>query len=178
MRHIILIASVIFTTPVFAQQAQQAQQEQQAALARSVLNALQPASISQNREYCGYIGVDATGALVATRAKKGRTDSCLADAPPQDFNITASYHTHAGFEPDFDSEVPSLDDMLADWDEGIDGYVATPGGRLWFVDSLKMQARELCTRACLEADPEFRPGVFGKVRSSYTVKQLRRREAM
>jgi Domain of unknown function (DUF4329) len=172
MRHFILFATALFTTPVFAQQAQEV------ALAKSVLNALQPASIRQNREYCGYIGVDATGALVATRARRGNTDSCLADEPPQDLNIIASYHTHAGFEPDFDSEVPSLDDMLADRDEGIDGYVATPGGRLWFVDTLKMQARELCARPCLAADPDFSPGVFGKVRSSYTVKQLRRREEM
>jgi uncharacterized protein DUF4329 len=172
MRLFILYASVVFATPVFAQQAQEV------ALAKSVLNALQPASISQNREYCGYIGIDLTGALVATRANKGRTDSCLADEPPLDLDIIASYHTHAGFEPDFDSEVPSLDDMLADRDEGIDGYVATPGGRLWFVDTLEMQVLELCGRACLDSDPDFRPGIFGRVRSSYTVKQLSRREEM
>lgn len=107
----------------------------EAALARSVLSDLQAQSFVLNREFCGYIGLDSAGILIASAATQGTLDSCLADDPPEIAVITASYHTHGAYSPDYINEVPSVDDFEADEAEGIDGYVATPGGRLWYIDT-------------------------------------------
>lgn len=134
----------------------QAQPRDEAALARQVLDALQPRSISEKREYCGYIGRDRNSHLVATPATAGDLTSCLADEPPPDLRITASYHTHGNYDPDQDSELPSYDDVLGDRDEGINGYLSTPGGRLWFIDGERGMATQVCSIGCLTADPRFR----------------------
>ena len=99
-------------------------------LVRAVLAQLQPISIAENVEYCGYIGFDDEGTLTATKATQGDTGSCLADEPDDLAVIVASYHTHGGYSSDYFNEVPSADDIEGDEAEGIDGYVATPGGRL------------------------------------------------
>ncbi len=146
-----------------------------AALAKTTLNALQQTSQSSNREYCGYIGL-VNGALKATKAKRGKTESCFAKAPPYNMDLIASYHTHAGFDPDIDSEVPSVDDMFADEEEGVDGFVATPGGRLWYIDSRKMIAKQVCGIGCLHQDPKFKPNVSGQIKTRYTIDELIDRE--
>ena len=99
-------------------------------LALRTLDALQHTSIAENREYCGYLGVDASGQVAATPAVPGTVDSCLPVDPPAAFEIYASYHTHGAYSPDEDSEVPSYEDLQGDIEEGVDGYIATPG-QLW-----------------------------------------------
>ena len=76
-----------------------------------------------------------SGKLAATGPKRGRRDSCEPDEPPEDFEILASYHTHGDDTQEADTEVPSLEDLAGDIEEGIDGYIATPGGRLWLNDA-------------------------------------------
>lgn len=145
------------------------------ALAKTTLNAVQAKSQATNREYCGYIGT-IDGVLVATPAKRGRLDSCKPKRPPRRMEVIASYHTHAGFDDEVDSEVPSVDDMFADEEEGINGFVATPGGRLWFIDSRKMIAKQLCGIGCLLKDATFKPRIYGPVKNRYTIDQLIDRE--
>ena len=41
--------------------------------------------------------------------------------------VMASFHTHACYDPDADSEVPSVEDLAGDIDESVNGYVATLG---------------------------------------------------
>jgi len=147
-----LVAAVVMTLPALAL----GQTRALAALATATLEALQPRSIAERREYCGYLGRTPGGQWVATPATKGDLSSCLADEPPADLELFASYHSHGNYDPDHDSEVPSSDDMLGDREEGVDGFISTPGGRLWFIDSDRRIATQVCSIGCLTQDPRFR----------------------
>lgn len=143
---------------------------------RQVFAQIQPISTARNREYCGYLGFDGLGQLTTTAPVRGRKDECEPDAP-DDFDIVASWHTHAGFDEGAYSEVPSVTDFEADEDEGIDGYLATPGGRLWYIDTTDGVVSQVCGLGCLFQDPDFVPGVEGRIERSYTYEDLLRREA-
>jgi hypothetical protein len=146
------------------------------AAARAVLMELQPRSFSENREYCGYIGRMPDGTFMATEVTRGRRDSCLSRGDESRFvEVTASFHTHAGFDRDADSEVPSVDDMRGDMEEGVDGYVATPGGRFWYIDGARGVAVLICGLGCIGQDPDFVEGVGGEIASRYTFDALRAR---
>lgn len=153
-----------------------AQSHLETALAKEVLARAQAASISENREYCGYLGYGEDGQLVSTDATRGQRDECITDWP-DDIDVVASWHTHAGFDDGALSEVPSARDMEADEEEGIDGYVATPGGRLWYVDTTDMVTSQLCGLGCIRSDPAFVTGVEGEIATSYTYQELLQREA-
>lgn len=130
-------------------------------LIRSVFADLNPTSIEQNVEFCGYIGFTADGELAYSQPTRGDEGSCLSDDPTNLELITAPYHTHGGFSPDYSSELPSGTDMEGDEDEGIDGWVATPGGRLWYIDTTDMVTFQICGIGCLPSDPEFIAGDSG-----------------
>jgi hypothetical protein len=142
------------------------------ALIRSVFADLNPTSIEQNVEFCGYIGFTADGELAYSQPTRGDEGSCLSDDPTNLELITASYHTHGGFSPDYSSELPSGTDMEGDEDEGIDGWVATPGGRLWYIDTTDMVTFQICGIGCLPSDPEFIAGDSGIIEQSYSYDDL------
>ena len=144
--------------------------------AAAVLDTLQVRSIAENVEYCGCFGIDATGRLAATKAVRGSEDSCLPDVPPAGFEALASYHTHGAYSLESDSEVPSVDDMLSDLEEGVDGYVATPGGRLWLNIFDEELAVQLCGPGCVTADPNYRPCRAYLPDLEYTLDDLHTRE--
>jgi len=144
----------------------------QVKLVKSILAQINPISIRENVEYCGYIGIDYDGELMATGPTLGEEASCYADEPYELAVITASWHTHGGHSVDYYNEVPSIDDYEADEDEGIDGYVATPGGRLWYIDTTDGVMSQLCGIGCLPMDPGFRRGDNGKIAESYTYDEL------
>lgn len=140
--------------------------------AKTTLEALQSLSFEKNREYCGYIGLDAAETYIATRPKKGRKGSCRPKRTAKDVRVLASYHTHGAFYEDYDSETPSSDDLLADIDEGIDGYVATPGGRVWFLSKDAKTATLLCGEDCITADPNYDPKDRPNIKPQYTLPEL------
>ena len=141
-----------------------------AGLARVVLDALQPRSIAEGREYCGYIYRRDAATLAATPPRRGGATSC--DLRGREARTLASYHTHGAAAPDYDNEVPSSTDLATDIAFGTDGYIATPAGRLWHVDHRARRAWLLCT-GCLVADPAATPGTVAPV---YTLAQLLARE--
>lgn len=147
------------------------------AFAKSVLNELQEKSFVQDREFCGFIGLDEDGNYAATKAVRGEEDGCQPEEPDMQFDILASYHTHAAFSEGFDSERPSTIDLEADVEERIDGYISTPGGRLWFNDAVAQEARLLCGRSCLISDARYEPFDEVPLRSVYNLVQLRLRDA-
>ncbi len=149
-----------------------AQPADEQSLVMSVFAALQPVSIRENVEYCGYVGFDAAGVLIASPPARGDEASCLSDDPQYITVITASYHTHGAFAPDYFNEVPSGDDMEGDEEEGIDGWVATPGGRLWYIDTTDMVTFQVCGLGCLPSDPGFVAGDMGTIADSYTYDDL------
>ncbi|MFN3226486.1 MAG: DUF4329 domain-containing protein [Hyphomicrobiales bacterium] len=161
----VLMAGI--AAPVLAQTAEEL------ALVKQVFDDLQQRSFARNAEYCGYVGYDRDDNLVASEITPGDLSGCTPDWP-EDFEIepVASFHTHGGYDPDSWSEIPSVDDMLADEEEGVDGWVATPGGRLWFLDTTEMTARQMCGLGCLRQDPAFQPETRIIVDEFYTLEEL------
>lgn len=145
------------------------------AFARSFLNAIQPASIADRVEYCGYFYVEADGSVAATPPLKGTFATCNMPAPRQDDTIFASYHTHGAFGRNYDNEVPSVTDLRSDFDFRVDGYVSTPGGRVWHVDYGTRTTRQICGLSCVYTDPNFQPVDEASVRQSYTIQTLAQR---
>lgn len=150
----------------------QAQNAEEIDFAKLTLDKLQARSIQQNREYCGYIGLNTIGRFQASKPRKGRKGSCRPDTPNEDFRILASYHTHAAFSVKYDSELPSTDDLLSDIDEGIDGYVATPGGRVWYTNSLNEKAVLLCSEKCITSDSNYDPQDAPMIEYEYSLETL------
>ena len=143
------------------------------AFAKLILDDLQPVSIAESREYCGYIYQTDDGGLAATPIMRGGEDFC--DLPDPDDSTLASFHTHGGFSAKYDNEVPSLDDVAGDFDAMIDGYVGTPAGRVWLIDYEAQIARQLCNQLCITADPNDDPEDAGFIPQSFTLPQLRAR---
>ena len=143
--------------------------------ARSFLNGLQARSIAERREYCGYFFLDGNGRLQGTPPRRGRLASCEMPEPLAGQGIIASYHTHGAFDVGFDNEVPSVIDLTSDFDYGIDGYVSTPGGRVWLVDFQTQSTRQICGLRCVTSDTGFRPVGEANIQPSYTLQALQRR---
>ena len=167
-----LAAIATALTPFMVPAAAWAQSAEELALAKGIFAQLNPRSIADNVEYCGYIGRDSQGNLVFSQPTRGTNDSCLADDPTNIDVITMSYHTHAAFSTDYNSELPSGADMEGDEDEGIDGWVGTPGGRLWYIDTTDMITRQICGIGCIPSDPNFIQGDSGIIEQSYSYNEL------
>ena len=154
-----------------------AQDASELAVARGVLLQLQPRSFAENLEYCGYVGRLPDGRLAATEVSRGDAWGCTSRADERRFvQIVASFHTHAGFDRAALSEVPSSTDMQGDMQERVNGYVATPGGRLWYIDYQRAVTTQVCGLGCMGQDPGFVPGMSGPIAQSYTLQQLMARE--
>lgn len=150
-----------------------AQDADEVSFVKGLLAELQPPSFAENVEFCGIIGFDADGDLVASPISRGDESSCLVEDDGTVEVAVASFHTHAAFAPDYSSEFPSVDDVEGDEAEGIDGYVATPGGRFWYIDTAEdITISQICGVGCLPSDPNFVPGVDGKIEQSYTYDEL------
>lgn len=163
----LLILGLIGTTAA-------AQSAAETAFVKRLFVEIQHASFAAGREFCGTIGLTGDGALVASRPRRGRATSCRPRDAWTAEVIIASYHTHGAFDPRGDSEVPSPDDVWSDIEDGTDGWVATPGGRLWFIDGATGVSRQVCGLGCLPMDPAFRPGFMGPVPESFTLDALER----
>ncbi len=162
----IALALILAASPVSAQDGAEL------ALAKRVLAELNPISIRENREFCGYIGFDAAGRLTFSQPARGDLESCEPNDPDELKVIVASYHTHAAYAPDYYNELPSAEDVEGDEAEGIDGYVATPGGRLWYIDTGDMVISQICGIGCLPKDPDFVAGDLGIIAPSYEYDEL------
>lgn len=148
-----------------------AQDAEELRIARDILTELQPQSFEKKREYCGYIGYNAQGVMIASRPVSGTMDGCSAPFP-RDMAITASYHTHGDYDHRYFNEIPSDIDMEGDKKFYMNGYVATPGGRLWYIDTQIMVAHQICGISCLPVAKGFRKGGMGEVAERYTYDAL------
>lgn len=143
----------------------------------SFLNTIQARSIAERREYCGYFFVDQTGQLRATVARPGTFASCEMPVPRPGQGIYASYHTHGAYGRGFDNEVPSSIDLMSDFRFGLDGYVSTPGGRVWHVDNSTQSTRQICGLKCVISDPGFVPDTEAGMRQQFSLSDLQKRAA-
>lgn len=165
MRALYLIAAVLVPQAVTAQEAGLVD------LARQTLADLQVQSFLKRREYCGFLGYTATGTLVATPAQAGTRDQCTAEFPG-DVAAIASYHTHGAFDLGYFNEVPSETDVQSDAAFFMDGFVSTPGGRLWFVDGRSKAIHQICGMGCLPIAPGFVKGANGDIAQRYSFEEL------
>lgn len=170
------IVSVVFATAVTAQSDEDAEfLAYQHDLVTDILNEMQVRSIAENSEFCAYIGFEGeSDDLSLTEIVRGAPTSCTLPELSDTFLPTASIHTHAAFDPDQESEVPSIDDMIGDIEFGVDGYIATPGGRMWFLDTLEERAILLCGPYCLLSDPAHDEAWYEGIRDSFTLPELYR----
>lgn len=150
----------------------QAQTAEEIAFAKAHLDQVQEASLRRNREFCGLYAYDRNGKLVATPARRGRKASCRPRNPDPDLDVFASYHTHGAYDAAYENEVPSVDDVEGDMEEDTYGFIATPGGRLWFIDKDTGVSRQLCGIGCLLSDPDFEEDRMYPVKDSYTLDDL------
>jgi hypothetical protein len=146
------------------------------AFVSSLLAGLNRTSFAQNTEICGYMGRDPQGNLFTTLNAPGLEAECILPTPPANMTLLASYHTHGTYSPEYDSEFPTTTDMESDRAANIDGYISTPGGRLWHVDSDTMTVTELCGVGCLPMDPGYRPDEAGRITTHYTYAGLQQHE--
>lgn len=136
--------------------------EQLSGVAETALTKAQALSLRNNREYCGYIAFDDRGQLRFTAPLKGEVESCEPPYVADEWELVASYHTHGAIdpdEPDFTFELPSSDDIRADIDEDIDGFLATPGGRFWFIDTIEEVVFQIGGIGYFRKDENFTPDV-------------------
>jgi RHS repeat-associated protein len=96
--------------------------------AGDAINFINPASISQNREYGGYIYKNANGSYVATTPIMGSPAGLSLGRPPA--GTTADYHTHGAFDPRYNNEHFSKQDLKGNAAMGINGYLGTPAGAI------------------------------------------------
>lgn len=76
---------------------------------------------------------------------------------------------------DADTEVPPVDDWQADIHENINGYIASPSGRVWFKDPTYKQSVMLLGPGSVVSDPNFRRCQNFAPRAQYTIPQLRQK---
>ncbi|OUD10222.1 hypothetical protein BVC71_01535 [Marivivens niveibacter] len=149
----ICFSLIAFANPVIGQTISPVAEEQ--AYIVKIFEKIQPRSFALNREICGYIGRNDAGRLVSSRLSTGSEAGCTLPHWPTKFDVIASFHTHSTYSPEYNSEVPSSTDMESDEASGIDGWIATPGGRLWYVDSSEMIAYQICGHHCVPQDPNY-----------------------
>ena len=64
---------------------------------------------------------------------------------------------------------------MGDFYFGIDGYVSTPGGRVWRVEPDVQAALLICGQGCVAVDPNYDFADDFGIRNRYTVAQLQAR---
>lgn len=152
-------------------------QEEVQAFARARLAEIQERSFAEGIELCGIIFERQGGTLGASPVREGNEDSCgIAYFDEPGMRPVASFHTHAGYDPAYDSEVPSILDLQSDAATGMDGYVATPGGRFWRVDARGPSAIRVCDAGCLPQDPAYLPCPGPTPAPRYSLAQLTARQ--
>ncbi|WP_372574943.1 DUF4329 domain-containing protein [Ruegeria jejuensis] len=137
---------------------------------------MQELSFETDLEYCGYLLRLPDGSLGFSQMVPGGHDGCTPELPQPGSTLLASMHTHGSYHPDVPAEFPTVIDIDSDRRERVNGFVATPGGRLWFIDSRAGRVTQLCGLNCLPQDPFFQPGDDGVIAQSYTRAELQQLE--
>lgn len=163
-----LLCTAVAAAPVQGDPAYTLPDPTQVDLVKDRLAPLQFLSFAAKYEYCGYLCRTPDGDLVFTEMVRGGHNGCTPEMPKNDLTRIASLHTHGAYDPTVPAEFPTVRDMESDRREGVTGYIATPGGRLWFIDSQAMTAVQLCGLGCLPQDPNFRAGDDGPIARMYT----------
>lgn len=127
---VVAVAAIASSGSSSSDSSTRSQAETDAAFA--VLNQVNPQSIRENREFGGWVYRNQDNTFGTSTPVRGEAASVTLPSPavstPAGSTVTASYHTHAAFDPRFDNENFSPQDIAADNSVGIGGYLGTPGG--------------------------------------------------
>lgn len=156
-------------------QGAKAQSTDETEFVTALLTNLNALSVEFNREVCGYVLRRPGGPLEASKVSWGTNASCASLQIPPGYEVVSSWHTHAAWAPGYDGEVPSTIDVEGDMRMGVNGWLSTPGGRLWFINGQTGDMHQVCGRDCLPSDPGFFPEEHGPVEKRYTLHALRTR---
>jgi|GEM_PF-3717515 len=116
-----------------------------AAMAMKALAEVQPRSLKDQVEYCGSV-ILRNGKLKVLGPAKGDFESCEPPQLGRTDSYLASFHTHGEFSWDSPTEIPSDEDFQGVKEEGVTGFIGTPGGRVWQLDPISGIASQ---RFCL-----------------------------
>jgi len=172
MRIFLMFCIALFTAPAAI-----AQSEAEAVLVQAMFRSVNAQSITYDREVCGHVLRSPAGRLEIGKVSWGGPASCAMTPPAAGYQVVSSWHTHAAWAEGYDNELPSLIDVEGDMALGIDGWLATPGGRLWFIDGQSGEIHQYCGPECLPADPNAQMDARGPVDKHYTLSELRARFA-
>ncbi len=172
MRAILALLACLLAAP-----AATAQSRAETQLVHAWLAEMNPRSIARGEEVCGFVLRAPSGDLRIGKPGWGGAVSCTMGQVPAGHVVVSSWHTHGAAMPGYDGEVPSTLDVETDMENGRNGWVATPGGRLWFINGETGFIYQVCGRGCLPADPGFVPEQYGPVAESFSLGALRRRFA-
>jgi hypothetical protein len=167
----LLPALLIALAPLLAAPAK-AQSADETAFVMALMRAMNQLSVRFDREVCGFVLRDARGVYSSTKVSWGGPASCASLPLLPGVTAVSSWHTHAAWAPGYDGEVPSTQDVEGDMRMGTNGWVATPGGRLWFVEGATGDLRQVCGRGCLPVDPGFVPEEHGPVPEALSLEGL------
>lgn len=148
------------------------------AYAKKTLSDIQGRSIRNNQEYCGVIFEDEEGSLQTSTIYPGGRAECTFDwGVPLGFHVVASFHSHGGADAEYASEIPSSLDLATDIDARIDGFVGTPGGRIWHNQWQAEATEQICGEGCLVQDSRYETlkrmtSNRGRIATRYTMDQL------
>jgi|GEM_PF-355533 len=137
------------------------------------LDSLQEKSFRENREYCGYIFEDGKGGYRAGKSREGTESGCGVGLKNTPYKVVASFHTHGAYLSQYENELPSPDDLLNDMVDGLDGYISTPGGRVWFTDASRDAALLICDEGCVTMDKNYVRDESRKIKERYTLREIR-----
>ena len=163
----IATAATLFTTPTAT-----AQDAAEMEFVQALMVSMNRLSIRFNREVCGFILQDADGTFTSTKASWGGEASCATLPIEPGVRPISSWHTHAAWGLGYDGEVPSIQDVEGDMRFGVNGWVGTPGGRLWYVDGTTGSMTQACGRDCVPTDPDFFPEEHGPVAETYSLDEV------
>ncbi|MBY4893406.1 DUF4329 domain-containing protein [Rhodobacteraceae bacterium N5(2021)] len=165
-------AALVAAAAVLFAPVAQAQDAREMEFVRGMMESMNQLSVRFNREVCGFILQDDAGNYSSTKASWGGEASCASLPLEAGQRAVSSWHTHAAWGLGYDGEVPSIQDVEGDMRFGVNGWVGTPGGRLWYVDGTTGTMTQACGRDCLPVDPNFYPEEHGPVAETYTLDGL------
>ncbi|MEM7724262.1 MAG: DUF4329 domain-containing protein [Pseudomonadota bacterium] len=160
------LAILVSTLPAKAQDAAET------AFVRGLMESMNALSVRFDREVCGFILREPDGTYSSTKVSWGGHASCASLPLEEGVTVVSSWHTHAAYSVNYDNEVPSIQDVEGDIRFGVNGWVGTPGGRLWFVDSKTETIRVVCDLDCLPSDPNATDRLHPPVPQSMTLTEL------
>lgn len=169
------LASIATAATVLVAPIAQAQDARELEFVRGIMESMNQLSVRFNREVCGFILQDAQGNFRSTKVSWGGEASCASLPLEPGQRAVSSWHTHAAWGLGYDGEVPSIQDVEGDMRFGVNGWVGTPGGRLWYVDGTTGTMTQACGRDCLPVDPNFFPEEHGPVDVIYSLDGLYQR---